>query len=86
MNPDQLDVDKPALASGATRDLEARDRRQGDQVIYTSDATVGKTTEFVDVEECQVGRSSSTDEKVTELARQARPSRSMTADRWTSSG
>ena len=71
VNPDEFYVYKPALRAGRPAILKRGIGGKAIKMIYTSDATVGRTTEFVDVEESQRGLLSLTDDEVTELARQA---------------
>ncbi|MDN5763205.1 MAG: phosphoenolpyruvate synthase [Microlunatus sp.] len=71
VNPDEFYVYKPALREGRPAILKRGVGGKAIKMIYTTDATVGKTTEFVDVEESERGRLSLTDHDVTELARQA---------------
>ena len=71
VNPDEFYVYKPALRAGRPAILKRGIGGKAIKMIYTSDATVGKTTEFVDVDVDQRGLLSLTDDEVTELARQA---------------
>jgi pyruvate, water dikinase len=71
VNPDEFYVYKPSLRAGRPAILKRGVGGKAIKMIYTTDATVGKTTEFVDVEESQRGLLSLTDDEVTELARQA---------------
>ena len=71
VNPDEFYVYKPALRAGRPAILKRGVGGKAIKMIYTTDATVGKTTEFVDVDESQRGLLSLTDAEVTELARQA---------------
>ena len=71
VNPDEFYVYKPALAAGRPAILKRGLGGKATQMTYTDDATVGRTTAFVDVPEEQRGRFSLSDAEVTELARQA---------------
>jgi pyruvate,water dikinase len=71
VNPDEFYVYKPALREGRPAILKRGVGGKATKMIYTSDATVGRTTEFVDVDEADRGLLSLSDDEVTELARQA---------------
>jgi pyruvate,water dikinase len=71
VNPDEFYVYKPALRAGRPAILKRGIGGKAIKMVYTSDTTVGRTTEFVDVPADQRGRLSLTDEEVSELARQA---------------
>jgi len=71
VNPDEFYVYKPALAAGRPAILKRGIGGKAIKMVYTNDATVGRTTEFVDVAEDEQRRLSLTDTEVTELARQA---------------
>ena len=64
VNPDEFYVYKPALRAGRPAILKRGIGGKAIKMIYTSDATVGKTTEFVDVDESQRGLLSLTDDEV----------------------
>ncbi len=71
VNPDEFYVYKPALAANRPAILKRGIGGKATKMIYTSDATVGKTTEFVAVDEAERHRLSLTDAEVEELARHA---------------
>ena len=71
VNPDEFYVYKPALRAGRPAILKRGVGGKATKMVYTTDPTVGRTTEFVDVPADQRGRLSLTDVEVTELARQA---------------
>lgn len=71
VNPDEFYVYKPALREGRPAVLKRGLGSKATKMVYTSDATVGKTIEFVDVPEVERGRLSLTDDEVQELARHA---------------
>jgi pyruvate, water dikinase len=71
VNPDEFYVYKPALREGRTAVLKRGVGDKATKMVYTEDATVGKTTEFVDVDPAERTRLSLTDEEVEELARHA---------------
>ena len=71
VNPDEFYVYKPALRAGRPAVLKRGLGSKATKMIYTSDATVGKTVEFVDVDHADRGRLSLTDDEVHELARHA---------------
>ncbi len=71
VNPDEFYVYKPALRAGRPAVLKRGLGSKATKMIYTSDATVGKTVEFVDVDHAERGRLSLTDDEVQELARHA---------------
>src|SRR6476620_6392452 len=50
VNPDEFYVYKPGLRAGRPAILKRGVGSKATKMIYTSDATVGKTTEFVDVD------------------------------------
>ena len=55
VNPDEFYVYKPALRAGRPAILKRGIGGKAIKMIYTSDRTVGKTTEFVDVPEAERG-------------------------------
>ena len=71
VNPDEFYVYKPALRAGRPAILKRGIGGKATKMVYTSDRTVGKTTEFVEVPDADRGLLSLTDGEVTELARQA---------------
>ncbi|QIG43686.1 phosphoenolpyruvate synthase [Nocardioides anomalus] len=71
VNPDEFYVYKPALREGRPAVLKRGVGDKATKMVYTDDATVGKTTEFVDVDPAERKRLSLTDEEVEELARHA---------------
>ena len=71
VNPDEFYVYKPALRAGRPAILKRGVGGKAIKMVYTADATVGRTTEFIDVDLDDRGRLSLTDDEVTELARQA---------------
>ncbi|MCW2813896.1 MAG: ppsA 1 [Nocardioides sp.] len=71
VNPDEFYVYKPALRAGRPAILKRGVGAKLTKMVYTSDARVGRTTEFVDVEPAQSRVLSLTDEEVTELAAHA---------------
>jgi pyruvate, water dikinase len=71
VNPDEFYVYKPALRAGRPAVLKRGLGGKATKMVYTEDASVGRTTEFVPVDEADQIRLSLTDEEVTELARHA---------------
>ncbi|MCO7218843.1 phosphoenolpyruvate synthase [Klenkia sp. PcliD-1-E] len=71
VNPDEFYVYKPALRAGKAAILKRGVGAKATKMVYTDDATVGRTTEFVDVEEAESRLLSLTDEDVLTLARYA---------------
>src|SRR3954447_2473673 len=71
VNPDEFYVYKPALAAGRPAILKRGIGAKAMKMVYTDDATVGRTTAFVDVDPAERSRLSLTDAEVTELAQQA---------------
>jgi pyruvate, water dikinase len=71
VNPDEFYVYKPALIAGRPAILKRGVGGKAIKMVYTTDATVGKTTEFVDVPEADRRLLSLTDGEVAELARYA---------------
>jgi pyruvate,water dikinase len=71
VNPDEFYVYKPALRAGRPAILKRGIGGKATKMVYTTDRTVGKTTEFVEVPDADRGQLSLTDAEVTELARQA---------------
>ncbi|MGO2047879.1 MAG: phosphoenolpyruvate synthase [Brachybacterium tyrofermentans] len=71
VNPDEFYVYKPGLREGRPAILKRTVGEKATKMVYTEDAAVGRTTEFIPVDAAEQGRLSLTDEQVTELARQA---------------
>ncbi|WP_445256374.1 phosphoenolpyruvate synthase [Nocardioides aurantiacus] len=71
VNPDEFYVYKPALREGRPAVLKRGVGGKATKMIYTDDATVGRTTEFVDVDSADSRLLSLTDAEVEELARHA---------------
>jgi len=71
VNPDEFYVYKPALRDGRPAILKRGLGTKATKMIYTEDAEVGKTTEFVDTEEDERRLLSLTDDEVEGLARHA---------------
>ena len=71
VNPDEFYVYKPALRAGRPAILKRGVGGKAIQMVYTGDASVGRTTEFVPVPEKDRGLLSITDAEVTELAQHA---------------
>ncbi|HTW17395.1 MAG TPA: phosphoenolpyruvate synthase [Nocardioides sp.] len=71
VNPDEFYVYKPALRAGRPAILKRGVGGKATKMVYTDDATVGRTTEFVDVDPADSRLLSLTDAEVEELARHA---------------
>lgn len=71
VNPDEFYVYKPGLRAGRPAILKRNVGGKRTKMVYTDDATVGRTTEFVDVDDADARLLSLTDDEVTELARHA---------------
>lgn len=71
VNPDEFYVYKPALREGRPAVLKRGVGDKATKMVYTDDPTVGRTTEFVEVEAEQSRLLSLTDAEVEELARHA---------------
>jgi pyruvate,water dikinase len=71
VNPDEYYVYKPALRAGRSAVLKRGVGDKATKMVYTDDATVGRTTEFVDVDPAERRKLSLTDAEVEELARHA---------------
>lgn len=71
VNPDEFYVYKPALREGRPAILKRGVGGKATKMVYTSDASVGRTIEFVPVPEEQRPLLSITDADVTELATHA---------------
>ncbi len=71
VNPDEFYVYKPALRAGRPAVLKRGVGEKATKMVYTDDATVGRTTEFVDTDPAERRQLSLTDDEVEELARHA---------------
>jgi len=71
VNPDEYYVYKPALRAGRPAILKRGIGAKATKMVYTEDASVGRTTEFVPVDPADQVRFSLTDDEVTELAQHA---------------
>ena len=71
VNPDEFYVFKPSLAEGKKAILRRGLGHKAVKMMYTDDMSLGKSIEFVDVDEADRGRFSITDHEVEELARDA---------------
>jgi pyruvate,water dikinase len=71
VNPDEFYVYKPALRAGRPAILKRGVGSKATKMIYTTQTEVGRTTEFVDVDEADRRRLSLTDAEVIGLAQQA---------------
>lgn len=71
VNPDEFYAYKPALRDGKRAVISRSLGAKATKMVYTDDASVGRTTEFVDAPEADRARFSLQDEQVEELARQA---------------
>jgi len=71
VNPDEFYVYKPALRAGRPAILKRGVGGKATKMVYTDDATVGRTTEFVDVDAADSRLLSLSDAEVEELARHA---------------
>ncbi|MCW2818198.1 MAG: ppsA, partial [Marmoricola sp.] len=71
VNPDEFYVYKPALRAGRPAVLKRGVGSKATKMVYTQDAAVGRTTEFVDTDEAERGLLSLTDDEVQSLARHA---------------
>ena len=71
VNPDEFYVYKPALRAERPAILKRGIGAKATKMIYTDDQTVGRSTEFVDVDEADSRQFSLTDDEVEELARHA---------------
>lgn len=71
VNPDEFYVYKPALRAGRPAILKRGVGGKATKMVYTDDAAVGRTTEFVDVDPEQSRLLSLTDDEVQELAKHA---------------
>lgn len=71
VNPDEFYAYKPALRAGRPAVLKRGVGDKATKMVYTDDAAVGRTTEFVDVDPADRRLLSLTDDEVEELARHA---------------
>jgi len=71
VNPDEFYVYKPALRAGRPAILKRGVGAKATKMVFTDDATLGRTTRFVDVDPAQRGLLSLGDAEVEELARLA---------------
>jgi pyruvate,water dikinase len=71
VNPDEFYVYKPSLRAGRPAILKRGIGGKATKMVFTDDRAVGRTTEFVDVDEAERGMLSLTDDEVTRLARHA---------------
>lgn len=68
VNPDEFYVYKPALRAGRPAILKRGVGSKATKMVYTQDSAVGRSIDFVPVDEASRGRLSLTDDEVTELA------------------
>ncbi|WP_457256119.1 phosphoenolpyruvate synthase [Pedococcus sp. P5_B7] len=71
VNPDEFYVYKPALRAGRPAILKRGVGSKATKMVYTQDSAVGRSIDFVPVDEAERGRLSLTDDEVTELAQHA---------------
>lgn len=71
VNPDEFYVHKPALRAGRPAILKRGVGSKATKMVYTDDSEVGRSIDFVDVDEADRVRLSLTDAEVTELAEHA---------------
>ena len=71
VNPDEFYVFKPSLAEGRKAILKRSRGHKAVKMMYTEDTALGKSIEFVDVDQADRERFSLTDQEVEELARDA---------------
>jgi pyruvate, water dikinase len=71
VNPDEFYVYKPALRAGRPAILKRGIGGKATKMIYTAHSQVGRTTQFVEVDQTDRGQFSLSDADVTELAREA---------------
>jgi pyruvate,water dikinase len=71
VNPDEFYVYKPSLRAGRPAILKRGIGGKATKMVFTDDRAVGRTTEFVDVDDAERGLLSLTDDEVTQLARHA---------------
>src|SRR4029078_12584436 len=70
VNPDEYYVYKPALRQGRPAVLKRGVGEKATKMVYTDDATVGRTTEFVDTDPAERRRLSLTDAEIEDRARE----------------
>ncbi len=71
VNPDEFYVYKPALRAGRSAILKRGVGSKATKMVYTQDSAVGRSIDFVPVDEADRGRLSLTDADVLELAEHA---------------
>jgi pyruvate,water dikinase len=71
VNPDEFYVHKPSLRAGRPAILKRGVGSKATKMVYTQDSEVGRSIDFVDVDEAERARLSLTDAEVTELAEHA---------------
>jgi pyruvate, water dikinase len=71
VNPDEFYVYKPALRAGRPAILKRGTGGKATKMVYTDDPGVGRSIDFVPVDEADRARLSLTDDEVTELAQHA---------------
>ncbi|HEX6756882.1 MAG TPA: phosphoenolpyruvate synthase [Propionibacteriaceae bacterium] len=71
VNPDEFYVYKPALRAGRPAILKRGIGGKATKMVYTGQSQVGRTTQFVEVDQADRNRFSLSDADVTELAREA---------------
>ncbi len=71
VNPDEFYVYKPALRAGRPAILKRGVGGKATKMVYTQDSEVGRSIDFVPVDEADRGLLSLTDDEVTELAQHA---------------
>ncbi|WP_141014808.1 phosphoenolpyruvate synthase [Nocardioides sambongensis] len=71
VNPDEFYVYKPALRADRPAILKRGVGGKATKMVYTADAEVGRTTEFVEVDPAESRLLSLSDDEVTELAKHA---------------
>ncbi|SDP64445.1 phosphoenolpyruvate synthase [Pedococcus dokdonensis] len=71
VNPDEFYVYKPALREGRPAILKRGVGGKATKMVYTEDSAVGRSIDFVPVDEAERARLSLTDDEVTELAQHA---------------
>jgi pyruvate, water dikinase len=71
VNPDEFYIYKPALRAGRPAILKRGIGSKATKMVYTAQSQVGRTTQFVEVDQADRRRFSLSDADVTELAREA---------------
>ena len=71
VNPDEFYVYKPALRAGRPAILKRGVGSKATKMVYTQDSEVGRSIDFVPVDEADRAQLSLTDDEVTELAQHA---------------